>query len=52
MVALVPSSSVDSFIDGLKRDYYSDLPAAKEVKDLSEVVFASKPGAGAAIFKE
>ena len=51
-MALVPSSSVDAFMDGLKRDYYSDLPAAKSVKDLSEVVFASRPGAGAAIFRE
>ena len=50
IVALVPTSSVEDFISGLVREYYSNLPAA-EGKDQSEYIFPTKPGHGAQMFK-
>jgi hypothetical protein len=49
-VALVDVKHVDSFLAGLKHDYYSTLPAAAD-RNLDEVVFRSQPGGGAAIYK-
>ncbi|XP_057367540.1 N-acetylgalactosamine kinase-like [Daphnia carinata] len=49
MVALVPENGVKSFIDHLKENYYKNLPAARD-RDLNEVLFATQPGSGAAIF--
>lgn len=49
MVALVPENEVKSFIDHLKENYYKNLPTARG-RDLDEIVFATQPGSGAAIF--
>lgn len=49
MVALVSENGVKSFIDHLKENYYKSLPAA-DGRDLDQVIFATQPGSGAAIF--
>ena len=41
IVALVRTVFLDSFIQGLEKDYYADLPAAQG-KDKSEFVFPTK----------
>ena len=49
IVALVPNTHVEAYIDGLQKDYYNDLAAA-EGKDRREYIFPTKPGGGAEIF--
>jgi len=50
IVALVPEEGAQSYIDYLKENYYKDLPSALN-RNLDEVIFATQPGAGAAIIK-
>lgn len=49
MVALVSENEVKSFIEHLKENYYKNLPAAVG-RNLDQIVFATQPGSGAAIF--
>ena len=49
MVALVPENGVNDFINHLKENYYQYLPAASG-RDLDQVIFATQPGSGAAIY--
>lgn len=49
MVALVAENGVKSFINYLKENYYKNLPAAL-YRNLDQVVFATQPGSGAAIY--
>ena len=49
MVALVAEDNVTAFIDHLKENFYSDLPAARG-RDVGQVIFATEPGSGASIF--
>ena len=49
-MALVPEEGAQSYIDYLKENYYKDLPSALN-RNLDEVIFATQPGAGAAIIK-
>ena len=49
MVALVAESGVETFISYLKENYYRNLPAAID-RNLEQVVFATQPGSGAAIY--
>ncbi len=48
-MALVPKDKTQSFIDGLGVDYYDGMAAARGMK-LTDLVFATKPGAGASIY--
>eukprot|EP00095_Tigriopus_kingsejongensis_P011971 maker-scaffold906_size82779-snap-gene-0.11 protein:Tk11971 transcript:maker-scaffold906_size82779-snap-gene-0.11-mRNA-1 annotation:"n-acetylgalactosamine kinase-like" len=50
IVALVPEAKVQSFIQGIKTDYFSNLPSAQG-KDLDSFIFPTRPGAGAAIYQ-
>jgi galactokinase len=49
IVALVRTAFLDSFIQGLEKEYYSDLPAAQG-KERMEFIFPTKPGGGAEIY--
>lgn len=51
IVALLSTDKVGSFLDGMKKDYYQDLTAAKTFSDSSAYLFPSQPGSGAKIYK-
>ena len=50
-MALLSTDKVGSFLDGMKKDYYQDLTAAKTFSDSSAYLFPSQPGSGAKIYK-
>ena len=47
-VSLVPSDSVDSFLTKMKENYYDTQEHTKD--KVTEALFATQPGAGAAIY--
>ena len=51
IVALLSSDKVGSFLDGMKKDYYQDLAAAKTDGNSSAYMFPSQPGSGAKIYQ-
>lgn len=48
-VALVPEDKLESYVEGMKRDYFKDLEAAKGL-DEDAYIFPTQPGSGAAIY--
>ena len=51
IVALVPQSDLENYIDGIKKDYYATLNSIQAKEDcLDNVIFPTQPGSGAQIY--
>jgi N-acetylgalactosamine kinase len=50
VISLIPSNIESSFVKALQDGYYHVIPATKALS-VSEYIFSTKPGAGAAIFQ-
>ena len=50
-MVLVPNDLIDTYLDGMKKDYFEGLEAAKRFPDSSSYIFPTKPGRGAVIYK-
>lgn len=48
VVSLVPADKVQNFVSSLSADYYTEKPS--QTVSISECLFASQPGDGAALY--